>query len=359
MLAVGFGAGQALLQLLQVVRHRQPSSQSRWLGLLLVSALAYFLNAVVSSWVLALLANLMPGLMWLFCASVFDDHHRTKSWQLGLVAFSAIAPILARLSPALQAGSWPVFLLQVPQLLEFVFLILAVAIIAKSWRDDLVQARRRLRVGFCGFLVFYVLLLIFTREVINPTAQWFPAAQYSLSALVLLLSNALLLRFGGGIWRDMVDSALTDGRRDPPHIADENNAAEPVEERAKAANNSASEMDLSLLKGLAGLMQEHKIYREAGLSIGQLAARLDVPEYRLRQAINQGLGYRNFNDFLNSYRVQEAAQRMISEAEKSTPVLSIALDVGFKSISSFNKSFKDRFEVTPSTYRSNADKNHA
>jgi hypothetical protein len=46
-------------------------------------------------------------------------------------------------------------------------------------------------------------------------------------------------------------------------------------------------------------------------AIGALAARLDVPEHRLRQAINEGLGYRNFNAFLNRYRIEDGEGRTV------------------------------------------------
>ena len=97
-------------------------------------------------------------------------------------------------------------------------------------------------------------------------------------------------------------------------------------------------------------MQQQQAYRETGLTITQLAGLLAVPQYRLRQSINQGLGYRNFNDFLNSYRVREAAQRLKSDSE-SHSILTIALDTGYRSLSSFNKAFKETYHCTPTAFR--------
>jgi len=37
-------------------------------------------------------------------------------------------------------------------------------------------------------------------------------------------------------------------------------------------------------------MTVERIYRQEGLTIAMLAARLDLPEHRLRQVINEGLG---------------------------------------------------------------------
>jgi AraC-like DNA-binding protein len=64
------------------------------------------------------------------------------------------------------------------------------------------------------------------------------------------------------------------------------------------------------------------------------------------------LHYRNFNQFLNQYRIEEAARRLQDPHEQHIPISSIALDVGYASLSSFNKAFKDTYQVTPSVYRS-------
>lgn len=69
---------------------------------------------------------------------------------------------------------------------------------------------------------------------------------------------------------------------------------------------------------------------------------------QLRESINQHLGYRNFNDFLNHYRIDEAAQRLLRQ---DLPILSIALDAGYGSIGPFNRAFKQLKGFTPSEYR--------
>lgn len=74
-----------------------------------------------------------------------------------------------------------------------------------------------------------------------------------------------------------------------------------------------------------------------------------MTEHKLRRLINKELGYRNFNQYLNRYRIDEASKRLISEAD--LPILTIALDVGFNSLSSFNKAFKEKHQQTPTEFR--------
>ena len=88
-----------------------------------------------------------------------------------------------------------------------------------------------------------------------------------------------------------------------------------------------------------------------GLTLGELAAQLSVPQYRLREAINRSLGFRNFSDFLNSYRLKEAASRLADPEAAHLPVLTIAMDAGFRSLSSFNKAFKEDRGMTPTAWR--------
>ena len=104
-----------------------------------------------------------------------------------------------------------------------------------------------------------------------------------------------------------------------------------------------------LLTKIVTSMEQSRFYARHGTTLGDFADELGMPAYKLRASINTGLGYRNFNQFLNHYRIVEASERLVSEPE--LPVLSIALDVGFKSLSSFNKMFKAQQNQTPTEFR--------
>lgn len=108
-------------------------------------------------------------------------------------------------------------------------------------------------------------------------------------------------------------------------------------------------VDDPLIDELLERMTTERLYADHDLRVGTLAALLNTPEYQLRKKINQQLGYQNFNQFINHYRIKEAGQRLL--ADKRAPVLSIALDVGFRSISSFNTAFQREFGVAATHYR--------
>ena len=99
------------------------------------------------------------------------------------------------------------------------------------------------------------------------------------------------------------------------------------------------------------LMGDERIYRHDNITIGTLATRLGIPEYRLRRLINQRLGYRNFNVFLNNHRIDEAKAALADPSQAEVPVITIAMDAGFQSLGPFNRAFKATTGVTPTEYR--------
>lgn len=101
-------------------------------------------------------------------------------------------------------------------------------------------------------------------------------------------------------------------------------------------------------------MTIERAYRREGLTIGLLAVKLAMPEHRLRVLINDGLGHRNFNAFLNRYRIEEAKAALADPAQIGVPVLTIALDAGFQSLAPFNRAFKTDTGLTPTEFRRRA-----
>jgi AraC-like DNA-binding protein len=98
-------------------------------------------------------------------------------------------------------------------------------------------------------------------------------------------------------------------------------------------------------------VQGEKIYRQEGLTIAGLARTLDLPEYRLRKVINQQLGYRNFNAFLNDFRIEDACRVLADPAQERLPILNLALDLGYGSPGPFNRAFRAKTGYTPTEYR--------
>lgn len=333
-ISVGAALSQAVLMALLLTGGNLNSRTKKLFGLLVLAIISYLLIPVLGDWnghwVLGAVSTLVPGAFWLFSASLFDDHYRFAVWQPVLVALSVLMPTIWSLFFPASTGWLKIVLIEIPQIAEFVFIGLAAAIIFRSWKDDLITSRRALRLWFCGILGLVILLIILAREVLFKGADWLGPIQYLVVAIAATGTNIILLGF-------------------KPDLLNPVNRVKPAEADPVAPEESVKGQDQ--LESVIKLVEESKLYREWGITIGRLAAAVDIQEYRLRQMINSGLGYRNFNDFLNRFRIQEASRRLADPNELKIPVLTIALEAGFRSISTFNKAFKEIHQVTPTVYR--------
>jgi AraC-like DNA-binding protein len=118
---------------------------------------------------------------------------------------------------------------------------------------------------------------------------------------------------------------------------------------------AAEPVDPAVLGELERLMTVERLYRREGLTIGDLAAKLGLPEHRLRRTINRALGFRNFSEYLNRHRLADAKQALADPTQRDVPVLTIALDAGFQSLSPFNRAFKADTGMTPTEFRRRAE----
>lgn len=97
------------------------------------------------------------------------------------------------------------------------------------------------------------------------------------------------------------------------------------------------------------------IHRQHDLTLSKLAHIVGIHEYALRTIIKDKMGYKNFREFLNSYRLKEAQSALADPANDHTGITTIAFECGFNSIPSFNRVFKAEFAMAPSEFRDQAE----
>lgn len=105
-----------------------------------------------------------------------------------------------------------------------------------------------------------------------------------------------------------------------------------------------------LLGQLPEFMRRKRPYLDPDLSLGDLAEAMDTSRNALSLAFNAGLE-KTFYDYINEFRVNEVIRLMADPERKSHKILSLALDAGFNSKTSFNEFFKKATGLTPSAYR--------
>jgi AraC-like DNA-binding protein len=343
------GGATALFVLLGVIRLRDARrAPAEWFGgVFALGVAAYTISSSPSfntghpPWLIPIafvsLGN--PAIFWLYATATFDDDFR-PSWRHGLSWLASIG-----------LGAWCAFGRQdwaclAFDLLSLVFVALAIWHALAGRAIDLVEGRRRFRVALIVAAALYTAVLIVSElisrghgghaEPIHFIPQAFPAGTLNaigLLAMALVVAVARLSHrpWGGSAAPKPSETPQRRGGRDEPQAADEQETA--------------------LLAALHHLMTEQKAYREEGLSVAALAAKLDIPDYRLRRLINQRLGHRNFSTFVNGFRLAEAMEALADPGQDAVPILTIALDAGFQSIGPFNRAFRAGTGMTPSEFR--------
>lgn len=97
------------------------------------------------------------------------------------------------------------------------------------------------------------------------------------------------------------------------------------------------------------LMKNEKPYLNPDLNLSDLAKQVNLSRGQLSEIINSGFN-KNFNDFINSYRV-EAFKAMLKEnKQEQLSLLGIAQECGFNSKATFNRVFKKLTNFSPTQY---------
>jgi AraC-like DNA-binding protein len=270
---------------------------------------------------------------WLFTRALFDDAFKLRLWH-GLVWAAVATFSFVNCMWIAPAGSARISIIAI-NLLALGFIALAVTQTISSWSADLVERRRRVRIFIVGASALYggmnaVLQILLPGGATNEIANTVNSA--ILAGVVAAICYAMMRVDGADLFPAAPEAA--------PVVL-----VSALSTAAEVAN------DQKLVDALMRLMGDERIYRHDNITIGTLATKLGIPEYRLRRLINQRLGYRNFNVFLNNHRIEEAKAALSDPSQAEVPVITIAMDAGFQSLGPFNRAFKATTGVTPTEYR--------
>lgn len=261
------------------------------------------------------------GFFWLFIVTLFED--RPLIWSsFGPAALLTIIGLIGWMG--WRAPADPIWILH--NLIGAALALNALYVIARSWRGDLVDARRRLRGPFLGVVTLYVIAIAGFQigEGFGFRPAWYDIAASFMLALMCVGGAVVFLQA-------------------QPHLFGAAAAA--------PGPNTLGAGERLLLDKLNELMGRGEVWRREGLTIGVLAQELGAPEHYLRRLINDHLGYRNFAAFVNARRVEAAKAVLSDPARARTPVSAIAFDLGFGSLGPFNRAFKEETGRTPSEWR--------
>lgn len=277
------------------------------------------------------------ALFWLFSRGLFRDGFRLRRTDFALLAAVSAYGVWQQLVFVERARSGVATLPEQISSFGYSLLVITFVVLAlfEAWQGlnaDLIERRRRSRLLFVTIVAAYIasagLVQGYNLVLGSGTPQlWTVASLLALLGLAAAASVSLV--------RPRTVNWLS-----PPPVA--------------TATLDAA--DRNLLVKLQHALETDRVYRDEGLTIGGLAARLGSGERDLRRVINRGLGFRNFNDFLHTWRIHEVCDRLKQPDTARRPVLSLALDAGYRSIGPFNRAFKARTGMTPTSFRRSAPK---
>lgn len=269
------------------------------------------------------------ALFWLLVVAVFEDLPvgpltlAPAAFQLALgLSRSVLPPDLGNIAWWIQNASTGLLAVH------------AAVVVARGWSGDLVEGRRQARGLLLGAGSLFTVVTVVTAFAarLDPAGPWM---QFS-GGRPYGGGFVALVMFATGLMFLQVNTAVFGARRPAP-VADA---------RAAAAQRLMLEK-LNAFMAAGG-------WRREGLTIGQVATEVGEPEHRVRRLINQGLGHRNFADFVNSYRIGAAQARLADPAEARTTIAAIAFDLGYGSLGPFNRAFREATGSTPTEWRRQA-----
>jgi len=300
-------------------------------------------DSKTASFLVGRLAFATPAVLWLIAYAFFIDVPKipTPVWVViaAYMLLRATGSIFFYITPEYPRLSYEFIIFYlVPSILGLGMCGHMIFLALSGYDNDLIEVRRKVRVPVV--LALGGLFAMFTLNsglslaqqmsegyiISRRTLQWtiaiciFP---------VTLAVNALLFRINIDNFRFTMPLSKRESTKAPAH-------------------EELDDKDLALKAKILSTMEQEKLYTKNGLTIGEFAKHLKIQEYKLRNIINRHLNHNNFSHFLNGYRIREAEHKLISTNDS---IFNIGLDVGYTSLSSFHKGFKEAHGMTPKEFR--------
>lgn len=215
-----------------------------------------------------------------------------------------------------------------------------------TWSSDLDAKRRKARgffVAGIGPIVAVMLMLYFYFFSTAQPLNFLLYVDLLVSSTIVVLGGIALIYFV-----DITPTIFGGFAATSPPLAQHLETGHPKAEATTPETQNQSERQQLYL--LAQVMKDQARFKDIGLNLPSLAGYVQLPEHRLRALINQDLGYRNFNAYLNHYRIEHAC-KLLKDQNNTDSILEVSMESGYRTLSTFNKAFKDITSLTPSEFR--------
>jgi AraC-like DNA-binding protein len=216
---------------------------------------------------------------------------------------------------------------------------------------------------FAIYIVFIVRILIAYNKKTNALdnysktiAKWAKEVLILISILLLINISPLFLRIGSFKYIPLFSSVLyflilykvfcepdifTYWQR---HKKDSENT------KKRSALEMPFETESDLNKILMDVIINEKVYRNPEVNLPDLAESIKIPYHQLSRFINTKYK-QNFNDFINSKRVDDVKIQLLSGQNKHLTIEAIGRSAGFNSKAAFYNAFKKFENCSPAQFK--------
>lgn len=328
-LLIGFSVGCIVLMMATIAKDHLSIRVGPIFIALLIATLVFVVGPRLPdqfSPAVTVIISAIPALFWLFCHHAFGETPKLSALLLFLAVYTVIGPLLAIWMP--DQFLLTLLVHTVPSYAEYVLIGAGLWTVIEYWSTDLVSSRRRLRA--------VVIVLSGVTILANVVSVNFGFGSLEFQRIIVavclfgIAQQSLTVPKGLLFGVEQRKGALLQEAA----LAEE---PEPVDDKT---NQQLERLHLLMTEGF---------YRTEKPTIAGLSKAVSIPEYLVRSLINEHMGFRNFNDFVNEWRINDAKQQLIAEPDK--PIMNIALDLGYRTLSSFNRAFKEREAMTPTQFR--------
>jgi AraC-like DNA-binding protein len=284
------------------------------------------------------IAALIPGVVWL-CFSQDTTRKKVFAWLWHIVP--AILILLLVMGP-LAGREW----IDVLLLVQFTGYGLALLRMALSGSDAMAGARLQnmQRAQRATYLAAFSLLGSGLIDVLVAVDFSLALGKHvpDILGVVNILQLALISL-----------AVVISGSSRPVKPFPDASEAPELQSKGGLTNSGVQPDDALIVEAIEKLLRDKRIFTDPDLTLNRIARKAGIPARQISAAINR-VHLKNVSQFINEYRINEAANLLVSS---NLPITTIMFESGFQTKSNFNREFLRVKGKSPSDFRASGSSN--
>lgn len=114
--------------------------------------------------------------------------------------------------------------------------------------------------------------------------------------------------------------------------------------------NLSHKIIIDTSKALENAMLIDELFLNPNLKLNDVVKHTKISQKIISEVLNQHLG-KSFNEYVNGFRVEAFKKRLLENKDKNLTITGIALECGFNSQATFQRTFKSMTNMTPKEFQ--------